>query len=278
MAEGRAAWSRVVGALVAVALPAAAIHALTIEERLPAGLTAAPFGWPRLLVAHLAAAVPLGFVVAGWMNDRRRNRRPAERIYGWLAAALGVTGFAVVGMSSLANVLDGMGAGLLVRALVRSTVSTALVTPWIGAALGLANSAGLPSRLQAAAALLIATIPPGVYADRLVDVRSTGLDTLASTGRMVRARGLLTGLNDITGDPALVARLRKLDRDIDAATKGVSRELSPKASATARLTRAFVFMQLDRAAEAEAILGPLAESDSMAALLLGAAYRDQRRW
>lgn len=275
---GRRAWWLVVGVVVAVVLPAAALHSLTIEERLPAGLTAAPFGWPRLLVAHLAAAVPLGFVLAGWMNDRPRNRRPAERIYGWLAAALVVTGFAVVGMSSLANILDGVGADLIARVLVRSAVSTALVTPWVGVALALANSAGRASRLQAAAALLVATLPPGVYAARLVDVRSASMDTFASTGRIVRARAMLSGLNDIVGSPSLVARRRKLDHDIDAATKGVAKELSPKASASARLTRAFVFIQLDRTADAEAILAPLSKSDSTAALLLGAVYRDQRRW
>jgi tetratricopeptide (TPR) repeat protein len=144
--------------------------------------------------------------------------------------------------------------------------------------LALTNTAGRASRLQAAAALLIATIPPGVYAARLVDIRTAALDTFASTGRIVRARTVVTGLNDIVGDPAFVTRRRRFDQDIGAATKAVSRELSPKASASARLTRAFVFVQLDRAAEAEAILGPLSESDSTAALLLGAVYRDQRRW
>src|SRR5262245_31110305 len=117
MIDGRRAWCLVFGALAAVALPAAALHSLTIEDRSPAGLTVAPFGWPRLLVAHLAAAVPHGFVLAGWINDSRESRRPAERIYGWLAAALVVTGFAVVGMSLLANALDGAGAAFLVRAL-----------------------------------------------------------------------------------------------------------------------------------------------------------------
>src|SRR5262249_33813308 len=157
-------------------------------------------------------------------------------------------------------------------------VSTALVTPWVGVALALANSAGRASRLQAAAALLVATLPPGVYAARLVDVRSASMDTFASTGRIVRARAVLSGLNDIVGSPSFVARRRKLDHDIDAATKGVVKELSPKASASARLTRAFVFIQLDRTADAEAILAPLSKSDSTAALLLGAVYRDQRRW
>jgi tetratricopeptide (TPR) repeat protein len=165
-----------------------------------------------------------------------------------------------------------------VRAIVRSAVSTALVTPWIGAAMALANASGRASRWQAAAALLIAALPPGVYAARLVDVRSAGMDTHASTGRLVRARGVLTGLNDIVGEPAFVALRRKLDQNIEAARKGVSRELSPKASISARLTRAFVFIQLDRAAEAEAILAPLSQSDSTAALLLAAVYRDQRRW
>lgn len=266
------------GALAAVVAPAAVLHGSTAADRLAAGLTAAPFGWPRLLVAHLAAAVPLGFVLAGRAYYRPAGGRPAEQLYGWVAAAVAATGFAVLAVPALADALDAAEAGFLVRTLVRSALSAALVTPWIGVALALAGAAGPSSQWQLAAAVVLATVPPGVYAERLVEVRSARLATVMSTGRIVRARGILDGLIDLAGDPTAAERRRKFDYDIDGLTKSVTRELSSAAPASARLNRAIAFIQLDRTAEAEALLAPLAASDPTAGLLLGAVYRDQQQW
>jgi tetratricopeptide (TPR) repeat protein len=178
----------------------------------------------------------------------------------------------------MADALDAAEAGFLARALVRNALSVALVTPWLGAALALGGGGGPTSRWQAAAAVVLATVPPGVYAERLVQVRSANLETFASTGRLVSARGILDGLIDLTGDRTAAERRQRLDQDIDAVAKSVARELSSTAPASARLTRAFAFIQLDRPVEAEAILLPLAESDPTAGLLLGAVHRDRERW
>jgi tetratricopeptide (TPR) repeat protein len=273
MAESRGTWWCVLGAVAAVVAPAAMLHGLADGDRLSAGLTAAPFGWRRLLVAHLAAAVPLGFALAG-----RLNPRPDGHVLGWFIAAVAATAFAPAALPSLAEALNEAGAGLLVRALVRSVASVILVTPWAGAALTLARAGGAPSRWQVAAAVVLATVPPGVYAERLIETRSASLGTLTSAGRAVRARQLLGGLTDLAGDVGMTDRRRQLDQVIALAETLAAREPRPTAPVSARLTRAFAFIQLDRPGDTEAILAPLADSDSTAALLLGAAYRQWDRW
>jgi tetratricopeptide (TPR) repeat protein len=85
-------------------------------------------------------------------------------------------------------------------------------------------------------------------------------------------------LTDLAGDTSAAGRRRQLDQAIDTAEKMVAREPPPTALASAKLNRAFAFLQLDRSAEAEAILAPLAESDPTAGLLLGTAYRHRERW
>jgi tetratricopeptide (TPR) repeat protein len=181
-------------------------------------------------------------------------------------------------MSSLANGLDAAKAGFIPRVLFRSAVSTALVTPWAGLAMSLAAPVGCPTRWQIVAALVFAVVPPGAYADRLVETRSAKLATFASTGRFVLARDVLVGLTDVAGDPAAADRRERIEKDIAAATMSVARELPPKASISARLSRALAFVQLHRLADAEAMVSPLAKSNSTAGLLLAAVYRHQARW
>ena len=54
----------VVGCMLAVCVPAAVLHFTAAADRRAAGLTAPPFAWPRMLVAHLVTALPLGLIVA----------------------------------------------------------------------------------------------------------------------------------------------------------------------------------------------------------------------
>ena len=49
----------VIGMVLAVLVPTAVLDASAGEARRAAGLSAAPFAWRRVLMAHLAAAVPL---------------------------------------------------------------------------------------------------------------------------------------------------------------------------------------------------------------------------
>ena len=53
------------GCALAVAVPAALLHYTADDARLAAGLSASPFGWPRVLVAHFVTVVPLGLLLAG---------------------------------------------------------------------------------------------------------------------------------------------------------------------------------------------------------------------
>ena len=118
----------VLGLVLAVAVPAAIVHFAASDKRLVAGLTAAPFAWPRVLVAHLITALPLGLIVAGWA----RSLPAMNQIHRGLCVVLGL-GWAGV-FSALS---DGIGDAIAVSEfgpvpllLLRSLFALLLVFPW----------------------------------------------------------------------------------------------------------------------------------------------------
>src|SRR5262245_59119074 len=115
-------WKLVLGIALAVVVPAGVLHALAGAERHALGLTIAPFAWPRLLVAHLAAAVPLGLVVARAVGQLGPARGSAS-VWGWAAAGAGVAGLGALLVLALAAALDAAEAGLVTRTVARSAVA-----------------------------------------------------------------------------------------------------------------------------------------------------------
>jgi tetratricopeptide (TPR) repeat protein len=262
------------GVVLAVGVPAAALH-LSAPDRHPLGLTAAPFATPRLLVAQLVTALPLGVVLAAWLARRAHE---SSGLVTRLVLAGPAAFVGVLACSGAANLLAD--AGFAGHAVARSVLAVALVTPWLFV-VQRAESAGLRGWPWAVGGLL-ALLPPALYADRLRESETRAFTEYRDTGRFVRARALLDGLTDLGADPpsfATRAEVRKqLDRDIATLTEAVRAPLTPDAPSSVRLVRGFALIQLDRLSEAETVLAPLAEGDANAALVLAAAYRDQQRW
>jgi Tetratricopeptide repeat len=269
-----------IGVVLAVAVPAVGLH-LSAPERHAHGLTASPFATPRLLVAHLVTAIPLGLMLAaganqlGWAN--RDAGSPGARVF--LAAAVTVAGVLItpaVGRS-LAD------AGFIAHVVARSAVAVLLVTAWLFAGLGRVAAPGPLRGWHYAIGGMLAVMPAGVYAEQLREARTKELETYLGNGRFVRARGTLDELTDLGASPPspakdLAALKKQLDQEIRALGESVRRTLPDTAPVQARLARGFALIQLDRFSEAEVMLMPVAESDPGAALVLAAAYRDQERW
>lgn len=264
----------VFGGVLAVLVPAAVLHESAGADRAAAGLTAAPFAWPRLLVAHLATAVPLGVVLA-------RRARPVGRAF-WVAIGVGAAVAGGVVAPAVGDLIDGSGAGAVPLLLLRTAAAVALVLPWCLAGAAGEPGLGRPGRWAVAVALLVAVVPAGVYAEAVVRAKTAAAAEAVDTGRLVRADRLLIGVCELGGDRP-VGKLspadarRALRKEIDALNRIAGYPLRPTAPPAARFERALVFIQLDRLAEAADLLRPLT-ADTQALLLLASVHRDQEDW
>lgn len=267
----------VVGCLVAVAVPAVALHISADDARLAAGLTASPFGWPRVLVAHLVTALPLGFVVAQRLRSVEGINTAVRGL--WVVVGLGVLGLGTLVAPAIGEGVGG-GMGFVPLLFLRATFAFALVLPWCVWA---AERGGAHGKGVLAVALAIAVLPCGAYADAATAARTEQVQDLLKRERVVRADALLAGLVElgsdqpVTGKPPaevraqLAPRLARLRRD-------EGRQLPPKATPAERFNFALLMIQLERLGDAAAALEPLAPANDTAALLLASVYRDQERW
>ncbi len=254
-------------AVVAVAGPALGLHFASGDR---------PFVGPRLLVVQFVAALPLAFLLAATLNRLPWAQREVGQLTPRLFLAASTTGLGVWFAPMMARLLGETG--FVAHAVARSMLATALVGPWLFAGQIPGDMNFRPTGRHFAIGLLIALLPPTVYADRLRDVRVQSFEGYASTGRLVRARGLLDGLTDLGVDRVhskpLAAWRKELDRDIAALADAVRRP----PSIDGHVAHGFALIQLDRLNDAERILRPLAESNADAALILVALFRDEARW
>lgn len=270
----RAERSLVFGGVLAVLVPAAVLHESAGADRAAAGLTAAPFAWPRLLVAHLATAVPLGLVLA-------RRVRPVGRAF-WVAVGVGAAVAGGVVAPAVGDLIDGSGAGAVPLLLLRALAAVGLVLPWCLAGAAGERSTGRPGRWGVAVAVLVAVVPAGVYAETVVRAKTAAAAEAMATGRVVKADRLLVGVCELGGDRP-VGKLspadarRALRKEIDGLSRIAEYPLRPTAPPAARFERALVSIQLDRLAEAADLLRPLT-ADLQPLLLLASVYRDQEDW
>lgn len=267
----------VAGALLAVVVPAAALHAAAGDDRHAAGLTAAPFAWPRVLVAHLVFALPLGMLLAA-----RLRTHPAFAVKGAPAAAgVVVAVVAVVVGPTLGDVIADAGVGPVPALVLRTGLAVALVLPWC--LFGTASVADLPGRWAVTVGVLVAVVPPGVYAEVVAERRTATADEWVSTGRLAKADGVLTGLCELGSDRAVTGKppqeiRREVRAQVARLKKAAGHPLSPGAPPAARFARAEVLVQLDRLDEAADLLRPLAANSPVATLLLAAVCRDREQW
>lgn len=271
------------GCVLAVVVPAAALHLTAAPERLRAGLTAAPFGWPRVLVAHLIAALPLGVLGA-------RLLRSAPAVNGvvrgvWVALGGAVAGAAVLVCPGIGESVAGGEFGAVPLLLLRALIALGLVLPWcVWATDPPAPREPARSKWVFGLGAAFALVPCGLYCDAAVAARTDQAADLVRRARVARAEAVLTGLVELGSD-------RAVDRRSLAAMRKEYAELLPKLEATAarplltsasnrsRAERALVLIQLDRPTEAAELLEPLATPDNdTVTLLLASVYRDLERW
>ncbi|MBA4191368.1 MAG: hypothetical protein C0467_25590 [Planctomycetaceae bacterium] len=272
----------VLGALAAVAVPAAALHFTTGEERLTAGLTAAPFGWSRILVAHLVTALPLGFILAGWVRsvpDLRESPRG-----WWVVGALAAIGLVLlVGPGSAEAVITG-DLGPVAAIVLRSGLAVVLVLPWCVAALDPPPQGTRPVRPGAMLCLgaCLAIVPCGLYANAVIATKTEQTTELLNRERLVLAEGQIEGLCELGSDRPVLNRSPgevrvALAAAIPKLKQVAARPLSPTTSPATRLDRAILFVRLDRLDDAARLLESLVPTDTVQ-LLLASVYRDQSRW
>lgn len=274
----------VFGCVAAVAVPAAVLHFSAPNERLAAGLTAAPFGWPRVLVAHLVTAIPLGLIAAKWLRAAPVVSEAAPVL--WIALGAGGAGLAAAVCPALGEAVGGGEFGALPLLALRATVAFALVLPWCVWATDKPESGTRPlvgPGVLFGLGAAVAVVPCGLYAEAVVAARTEQAADLVRRERVARADAVLTGLIELGSDRPVgkkrPAEVRKGYATVIPRLKQTgSLSLSATAPPAMRLDRALLLIQLDRLDEAADLLRPFAERDDTAALLLATVYRDQERW
>jgi hypothetical protein len=271
-----------VGVVLAVAVPAAVLDATTGEARRTAGLSAAPFAWQGVLLAHLVAALPLALIVAG-----RVRRLPAvASAAGWLWVLLGVvtTGLGAALSWGLGNAVAGWDLGTVPFLLLRSLLAFVLVLPWCVAAIGpAAGSRPGPTGVAIGIGLGLAVLPCGLYADGVIASRTQEAAELLVQRRMVKAEGVVTGLCELGSVRPIgrksPAEVRKwLVATVQSLRWQAERPVPRLAPQAAGLDRVVLLVQLERLEEAASLLRPLVPGDHTATLMLAGVYSNQARW
>src|SRR5262249_48926365 len=250
-----------VGCVLAVVVPATVLHLSAGDDRRAAGLTAAPFAWPRLLVAHLVTALPLGLIVGRWVRSQPAVKQTARGV--WVATGLAVAGFAAMLSPGIGEAIVASEAASVPLLLLRSLLAFVMVLPWCVAALELPSAPRPPVRpgVLFGVGLGLAVIPCGMYAEVVVPARTNQAAELLRRGRLVRAEGVVTGLCELGSERAIndkpPAEVRKaLAALIPKLRQAADRSLPTTSAPAARLHRALVLIQLDRLDEAAALLQP----------------------
>lgn len=264
---------RVVVLLLAVAAPAAAWHYAADEERRTVGLTAPLFGWPRLLVAHLAVSLPLAIGLAGAI---RFHGSSAVR----LVVALVVTLAVAFGLPALASLMSDLEIGFLGHAAVRSLLALLATSAW----LAVGSPPSIPAgRLPWIAAAVFLLAPPLLYALRLDDARAADFETFAKSGRLVRALAALDGLADLGSNRRFsgksVSELRPmLKKDVARLESLAATPLPTDAPERAKLNRAMLLARLNRSDAAEELLTEIGSPTADVWMVRAALARERGRW
>ena len=268
------------GAVLAVVVPALVLDSMVGEGRRVADLSAAPFAWRRLLIAHLIAAVPLGLVVAA----KCRQALPALA-WWWAALAVGVAVITGAACAPIGDAVAHSGLGMFPLLLLRSLFAFVLVLPWCLAAVDPSpgtRPAG-PPLVAIAVGVGLAFIPCGLYAEAIITAQTKEAGTLLRQKRTVRAEGIVIGLRELGSgqtingqSPSKMAEM--LAFRLSALRREMDRPPRQSPSRGDRMTQVPLLIELDRLQEAAALLEPLVPGDDAATMMLAAVHRNLQRW
>jgi hypothetical protein len=269
-----------VGVVLAVLVPAAAMELAVGDDRLAAELTAAPFAWRRVLLAHLAAAVPLGLAVAACVHSRP-GLAAAPR-WAWAMVGLVLAGVVALVSPQIGSAVAGADLGMMPLLVLRSLLAGALVIPWCVAA-GRTPSTDHRHGLALAIGAGLAVVPCGLYVDAVAAARTHEAGDLIAQKRLAPAEGVVVGLCEVGSDRPIgtmsPAKVRAwLAGYLSAMRREADRPLSASATAQERIDRAILLVEVERLDDAADVLQPLAPADDTATLMLAAIHRDRRRW
>jgi hypothetical protein len=267
----RAQLPLVIGVVLAVVIPAAVLELCAGEARLAAEMSAAPFAWRRVLIAHLLAAIPLGLTCAAWLHTR-----PAvASLPRWPWLVMGLTAALAVAATSAnyGEALARSGAGPTPLLLLRALVALLLVLPWCLASLDPLPKENTPvpaapRGIVFLAGLGLAVVPCGMYAAAVTAARTDEAAQLVNQRRLARAHWVATGLCELGSERRVGMRSPAQLRSWLAATlQGLRRQaeqpIATSPSEADRVSRAVLFVQLERLDEAAAILEPLVPADDI---------------
>jgi tetratricopeptide (TPR) repeat protein len=260
--------------ILAAVVPLAALWWAAPPDRAAHGLAVSPFGWPSLLVLHSLCAVPAAWLLARQIARRMREANPGPVVLlGLLAAGLGYLAVDTLG-EALAD------AGFVARCLARSLFAVLLALPWCVAA-GLPATSDRSDPLVALACAAVGVALPAIQADRVAGQALTEAAAHVERDRLARVVPLLAVAADISPDRSPPGGTTVTVRQMqDAVAKDLKRmaaqaDLPPSRPSVEYGT---LLVNLDRLADAEAYLRPLATSNPVARLRLGECLQLQRRW
>ncbi|MFL5245153.1 MAG: tetratricopeptide repeat protein [Gemmataceae bacterium] len=273
-----------VGTVLAVAVPAAVLDLGNDDFRRAAELSAAPFAWRGILLAHLAAALPLALLIAGWIRSSKTLASSAP--WPWMVLGATVAGIGTALLPEFGDAIDQAHLGALPRLLLRSALAFLLVLPWCVAALD--RSVGIPRRwplrIAVVVAIGLAVVPCAMYTETALADRTQEAARLLANERLVKAEGIVTGLCELgsnrpIGTAAPIKMRKRLAATVAELRWQVDQPFFSAADMPAdRVSRAVVFVRLERLDDAAALLRPIVPDNDTASLMLAAVYQNQERW
>jgi hypothetical protein len=267
------------GSTLAVVIPAVLLHWAADPDRHRGGLTTPPFAWPRVLVAHFIAALPLAWLVAARLRkipDLQDTSAALWIIVGLFGVAAGMIILPGIGQSLVTS-----EAGFITALLLRATVAFSLVLPWCMAFCGKITQ--LPSGWAWSVGVGLAAVPCGVYCQAVISNRTEVARDLLERERLVKARSLVLGLCELGSQEPLGSAsphqvLKYLDDLLPKLERAVAQLSAVPVSPSTRLQRATLLVRLDQLEEAAELLRPGAATDPNTAVFLAGIYRDLNRW
>lgn len=177
-------------------------------------------------------------------------------------------------------------AGLFPTVTLRAVLAILLTLPWtLWARITLSSNQceAFPSLALWIGTIGLATLPPGLYANALIETRLEQARDDIDRERLVRAEHHLMVLQELgathwPNGERLQAKRQQLSKSIAHYRRLVSQPLSRSADPYHKTERALCYIPLNRLEDAKELLAPLANGTNLESLLLAGVLQDQEMW